>query len=124
MKQLLAIALGGAAGSVLRYAMSTWVYSLAGRGFPHGTLAVNVLGSLAMGFLFVLFFDRLTESAVLRAGVLIGALGGFTTFSTFSIETFNLMEQGAYLKAGINMAASVVLCVGATWIGVMLGRQV
>lgn len=124
MKQLLAIALGGAAGSVLRYAMSTWVYSLAGRGFPYGTLAVNVFGCLAMGFLFVLFFDRLTESAVLRAGVLIGALGGFTTFSTFSIETFNLMEQGAYLKAGINMVASVILCVGATWIGVMLGRQV
>jgi fluoride exporter len=124
VKQLLAIALGGAAGSVLRYVMSTWIYTLVGRGFPYGTLAVNVLGCLVMGFLFVFFFDRLTESAVLRAGILIGVLGGFTTFSTFSIETFNLFEQGAYLKAGANMAASVVLCVGATWIGVVLGRQI
>jgi len=124
MNQLLAIAAGGAVGSVLRFLMSTWVHSFAGRGFPYGTLTVNVLGSLVMGFLFVLFLDRLTDNAVLRAGILIGALGGFTTFSSFSIETFNLIEQGAVLKALLNMAGSLVLCVGATWIGVILGRQV
>jgi fluoride exporter len=124
MNQLLAIAAGGAVGSVLRFLTSTWVHSFAGRGFPYGTLTVNVLGSLAMGFLFVLFLDRLTDNAVLRAGILIGALGGFTTFSSFSIETFNLIEQGAVLKAVLNMAGSLVLCVGATWIGVILGRQV
>ena len=124
MNQVLAIAAGGAVGSVLRFWMSTWVHALAGRGFPYGTLTVNVLGSLVMGFLFVLFLDRLTDNAVLRAGVLIGALGGFTTFSSFSIETFNLIEQGAVLKAVLNMAGSLVLCVGATWIGVILGRQV
>ena len=124
MNQVLAIAAGGAVGSVLRFWMSTWVHTLAGRGFPYGTLTVNVLGSLVMGFLFVLFLDRLTDNAVLRAGVLIGALGGFTTFSSFSIETFNLIEQGAVLKAVLNMAGSLVLCVGATWIGVILGRQV
>jgi len=124
MIQLLAIAAGGAVGSVLRFLMSTWVHSFAGRGFPYGTLTVNVLGSLVMGFLFVLFLDRLTDNAVLRAGILIGALGGFTTFSSFSIETFNLIEQGAVLKALLNMAGSLVLCVGATWIGVILGRQV
>jgi CrcB protein len=124
MNQLLAIAAGGAVGSVLRFLMSTWVHSFAGRGFPYGTMTVNVLGSLVMGFLFVLFLDRLTDNAVLRAGILIGALGGFTTFSSFSIETFNLIEQGAVLKALLNMAGSLVLCVGATWIGVILGRQV
>jgi CrcB protein len=124
MNQLLAIAAGGAVGSVLRFLMSTWVHSFAGRGFPYGTLTVNVLGSLVMGFLFVLFLDRLTDNAVLRAGILIGALGGFTTFSSFSIETFNLFEQGAVLKALLNMAGSLVLCVGATWIGVIIGRQV
>ncbi len=124
MNQVLAIAAGGAVGSVLRFWISIWVHSLAGRGFPYGTLTVNVLGSLAMGFLFVLFLDRLTDNAVLRAGILIGALGGFTTFSSFSIETFNLIEQGAVLKAVLNMAGSLVLCVGATWIGVILGRQV
>lgn len=123
MKQLFAIAAGGALGSVLRYGLSTWVHSFAGRGFPYGTLAVNVLGCLAMGFLFVLLVERMGENAVLRAGLLIGVLGGFTTFSAFSIETFNLIEQGAVAKAAGNMAASLLLCVGATWAGVNLARQ-
>ncbi|HSD96222.1 MAG TPA: fluoride efflux transporter CrcB [Sulfuricaulis sp.] len=124
MNQVLAIAAGGAVGSVLRFWMSTWVHSFAGRSFPYGTLTVNVLGCLAMGFLFVLFVDRLSDNAVLRAGVLIGVLGGFTTFSSFSIETFNLIEQGAWFKAAANMASSLLLCIGATWVGVILGRQV
>jgi CrcB protein len=124
MNQVLAIAAGGAVGSVLRFWMSTWVHSFAGRSFPYGTLTVNVLGCLAMGFLFVLFVDRLSDNAVLRAGILIGVLGGFTTFSSFSIETLNLIEQGAWLKAVANMTGSLLLCVGATWVGVILGRQV
>ena len=123
MKQLFAIAAGGALGSVLRYGLSTWVHSFAGRGFPYGTLAVNVLGCLAMGFLFVLLVERMGENSVLRAGLLIGVLGGFTTFSAFSIETFSLIEQGALVKATGNMAASLVLCIGATWLGVILARQ-
>jgi len=124
MSQVIAIAVGGAFGSVLRYGLSTWVHTLAGRGFPYGTLAVNVLGCLAMGFLFVLLVERMGESVLWRAGLLIGVLGGFTTFSTFSIETFNLIEQGAMAKAAANMAASLVLCVGATWLGVILARQI
>jgi len=123
MNQVVAIAAGGALGSVLRYWMSTWVHGLMGRGFPYGTLAVNVLGCLAMGFLFVLFVERMGESALLRAGVLIGVIGGFTTFSSFSIETFNLIEQGAVLKAAANTAASLFVCLGATWLGVILARQ-
>lgn len=123
VKQIFAIAAGGALGSVLRYELSNWVHGLAGRGFPYGTLAVNVLGCLAMGFLFVLLVERMGENAVLRAGLLIGVLGGFTTFSTFTIETFNLIEQGAVAKAAGNMAASLILCVGATWAGVNLARQ-
>ncbi len=124
MNQVLAIAAGGAVGSVLRFWMSTWVHSFAGRSFPYGTLTVNVLGCLAMGFLFVLFLDRLSDNNVLRAGILIGVLGGFTTFSSFSIETFNLIEQGAWLRAVVNVTGSLLLCVGATWVGVILGRQV
>jgi len=123
MSQVIAIAVGGAFGSVLRYGLSTWVHTLVGRGFPYGTLAVNVLGCLAMGFLFVLLVERMGESVLWRAGLLIGVLGGFTTFSTFSIETFNLIEQGAMAKAAANMAASLVLCVGATWLGVIIARQ-
>lgn len=124
MSQVIAIAAGGALGSVLRYWLSTWVYALAGRGFPYGTLAVNVLGCLLMGVLFVLLVERMGESALLRAGLLIGVLGGFTTFSTFSIETFNLIEQGAWVRALANSVASLVLCIGATWIGVILARQI
>jgi CrcB protein len=123
MRQLLAIAAGGAAGSLLRFWMSNWVHTYADRSFPYGTLAVNVLGCLLTGFLFVLFVDRLSDNPVLRAGILIGVLGGFTTFSSFSIETFNLIEQGAWVRAAANMGVSLVLCVGATWIGVILGRQ-
>ena len=123
MSQVIAIAIGGAFGSVLRYGLSTWVHTLVGRGFPYGTLAVNVLGCLAMGFLFVLLVERMGESALWRAGLLIGVLGGFTTFSSFSIETFNLIEQGSLVKAAGNMAASLFLCLGATWLGVLLARQ-
>ena len=124
MSQMLAIAAGGALGSVLRYAMSTWIYTLTGRGFPYGTLVVNVLGCLAMGALFVLLVERMGESTLWRAGLLIGLLGGFTTFSTFSIETFNLIEQGAMVKAAGNMTVSLFLCVGATWLGVLLARHI
>lgn len=124
MRQVLAIAAGGAVGSLLRFWMSNWVHSFADRSFPYGTLVVNVLGCLLMGFLFVLFIDRLSDNPILRAGILIGVLGGFTTFSAFSIETLNLIEQGAWTKAAANMSGSLLLCVGATWIGVLLGRQV
>ncbi len=124
MNQVLAIAAGGAMGSVLRFWMTNWVHTFAGRSFPYGTLVVNVLGCLLMGILFVFFLERLSDNAVLRAGILVGVLGGFTTFSAFSIETLNLVEQGAYLKATANALLSVVLCIGATWTGVVLGRQI
>ena len=124
MNQLLVIAIGGAAGSVLRFLVSTWVYTLFGRSFPYGTMAVNVTGSLAMGFLFVLLTDRFGNDSLLRAGILIGVLGGYTTFSSFSIETFNLIDDGESLKALLNMAGSLALCIGSTWIGVLLGRIV
>src|SRR3990172_2069044 len=123
MTQALAVAVGGALGSLLRFWMSTGIYALLGRGFPYGTLAVNVLGCLLMGFLFVLFLDRFSTNGVLRAGMLIGVLGGFTTFSAFSMETINLIEEGAQLKAVLNIFLNVLACLGATWLGVLVGRQ-
>lgn len=123
LNHLLAVAAGGAIGSVLRFGLSNWVQTLAGRGFPYGTLVVNVTGCLAMGFLFILFIDRLSDNTLWRAGLLIGVLGGFTTFSSFSIETFNLIEQGEWFRAVGNVLASVLLCLAATWIGALMARS-
>ena len=123
LSQFLLIALGGALGAVLRFAGSNAVYSWLGRDFPYGTLMVNVLGSFLMGFLAILFIERLESAPELRAFFLIGLLGAFTTFSTFSMETFYLIEQGQVVKAGMNMLLSVVLCVIAVTIGVFLGRE-
>lgn len=124
MNQILAIAAGGAAGAVLRFWVSTGVYGWLGRGFPYGTLVVNVFGSLLMGLLAVLLIERLSLGPEWRAAILIGLLGGFTTFSTFSLETLNLIEAGAHGKAMLNAALSLVLCVAAAWAGVIAGRQI
>lgn len=123
MLQLTAIAVGGAAGALLRFAMSNGVYKILGRDFPYGTLAVNVLGSLLIGILFILLIEKLAVAAEWRAGLIVGLLGAFTTFSTFSLETFTLLEDGAFVKAGLYVLLSVVLCLLATWLGISLGRQ-
>ncbi len=123
MNQVLAIAGGGALGALLRYWASTGVYALTGRAFPYGTLFVNVLGSLLIGFLAVWLLERTSGGVTLRAFLLVGVLGSFTTFSTFSLETLNLIESGQLGRAVTNMFASVVVCIGAAALGVMLARQ-
>ena len=124
MNQVIAIASGGAIGAVLRYWVSSGVYTLIGRGFPYGTLVVNVLGSLIMGFLYIWLLERMPGGVAVRAFLLIGLLGAFTTFSTFSVETLNLMEAGQIAKAVLNTLLSVVLCVAAAALGIMLARQI
>ncbi len=123
MNQVLAIAGGGALGALLRYWASTGVYALTGRAFPYGTLFVNVLGSLLIGFLYVWLLERMSGGVALRAFLLIGVLGSFTTFSTFSLETLNLIEAGQPGRAAMNMLVSVVICVAAAALGVQLARQ-
>jgi len=107
----------------MRFWVSSGIYALTGRAFPWGTLIVNVVGSLLMGFLYILLLERLTVGPEIRAILLIGFLGAFTTFSTFSIETLNLIEQADYFKAVMNMLVSVIACVAAAWAGVLLARQ-
>ena len=123
MKALIFIAAGGAFGAVLRYGASVGVYSLLGRGFPYGTLFVNVSGSLLMGVLSVIMLERFDIDPEWRAAVLVGVLGSFTTFSTFSIETLNLLEQGEVMRAMANIVLSVFVCLFAVWFGVLIGRQ-
>jgi len=123
MKTLFFIACGGACGAVLRYAASLGVYSVLGRGFPYGTLFVNVTGSLLMGFLSIVMLERFNVGPEWRAAILVGVLGSFTTFSAFSIETLNLFEQGDMVRALANIMLSVIVCLVAVWLGVSLGRQ-
>lgn len=123
MNQILAIAAGGAIGALMRFWVSSGIYTLLGRDFPYGTLAVNLLGSLIMGFLSILMLERLT-SVEWRTAILIGFLGAFTTFSTFSLETLNLLNAGETHKALLNIFLSVTLCLIATWIGMVAARQI
>lgn len=123
MKQILAIAVGGSLGALLRYGVANGVHAVLGRGFPYGTLVVNVSGCLAMGVLYVLLVERLALSPEWRAALLIGVLGAFTTFSSFSMETFTLFEEGEWMKALMNVVLSVSLCLAAVWLGVLAGRR-
>lgn len=123
MKQILAIAAGGSIGAVLRYGTANAVHMFMSRDFPYGTLLINVSGSLIMGLLYVLLVERLALGPEWRAAILIGVLGGYTTFSSFSIETLLLFEQGEQFKAMMNVLLSVSLCLLAVWLGVVAGRR-
>jgi len=123
VEQLTAIAAGGALGAVLRYWTSTAVHSRLGSAFPYGTLTVNILGSLLMGFLYIWLTDRLASGPAVRAFLVIGLLGAFTTFSTFSMETLNLVESGHPGKALANALISVGVCFVAAAAGVFAARQ-
>jgi CrcB protein len=124
LKTLLFIAMGGSIGAVMRYGASLGVASIMGRGFPYGTLFVNVTGSLLIGLLSVLMLERFNIGPEWRAAVMVGVLGSFTTFSTFSLETLNMLEQGELFSAISNVLLSVVVCLIAVWLGVVLGRQI
>jgi CrcB protein len=113
---LFLIALGGAAGSVLRYLLGGRVQHFAPHGFPVGTLTVNVLGCLLIGILARLFLNT-QPAGEWRALLVVGFCGGFTTFSTFSIETVGLIEGGEYARAATYIAGSVLLCIMATFAG-------
>ncbi len=123
MNQLISIALGGALGAVIRFLMSAGLYQWLGRGFPYGTLAVNLVGSFLIGLLTeALILQRIAIAVEYRAAILVGFIGAFTTFSTFSLETIYLLEQGNLVKAGLNVLLSVLGCLIAVWMGLLLGR--
>lgn len=120
----LLVGAGGAAGALTRYLLANVSYARLDHGFPYGTLAVNLLGSLLIGFLYFWLINRFSVDAELRALLIVGFLGAFTTFSAFSIETLILMEQGAWLKTATYIILSVVGCVTAAGAGMLLARLV
>jgi CrcB protein len=120
---LFAIAAGGALGALGRYGVTQGVHSVLGRGFPYGTLTANILGSLAIGILYVYLIERLDASPEMRGFLIVGFLGAFTTFSSFSLETINMMAQGETVRAFVNILLSVLLCIAATWTGIIMTRQ-
>lgn len=123
MPALLQIALGGALGAVLRFATVAFSQRVLGAEFPWGTLAVNVLGSFAMGAVFVLVLDRGDAGLQRYAPLLMpGLLGGFTTFSAFSLETFQLIDRGRTLAAAAYVGGSVALGLAALVAGVWAAR--
>ncbi len=113
------VALGGALGSMARYGCAGLAARWAGVSFPWGTLFVNVVGSLTIGFIATLISTdgRLLVSPDTRAFVLVGMLGGFTTFSSFSLETLNLARDGEWLWAAANAIGTLALCLTAVWLG-------
>ena len=125
MGKLLLAGVGGFLGSVLRYSVSGFVQGLSRSiDFPYGTLAVNLLGCFAIGFLSQLAETRGIFTAETRTLVFIGVLGGFTTFSAFGNETINLWREGESLLAAGNVAAHLVLCLGAVWISRAMAYQI
>lgn len=123
MSELLLIALGGALGAISRYLSSKGIHQLLGTDFPYGTLVVNVLGSFIVGLLMIVFIERFNINPLWRGFFIVGFLGAFTTFSSFSYETLSLFESGLLVSAGLNVLLNVILCLAAVFAGVMLGRS-
>ncbi len=118
MAQTLLVAFGGALGSVARYWVSVWALPVS-RSLPWGTIGINVLGSFAIGFFGTLTLagGRYPASDAARLFVMVGVCGGFTTFSSFSLQNLDLLRGGAPGRAMVNIAASVLLCLGAVALG-------
>ena len=123
-KLLLSIAAGGAIGAVGRFVLMSHIGRLLGSGFPFATLAVNVLGAFLLGMLVEIMALAWSPGEEVRAFLVVGVLGGFTTFSLFSMDLFNLISTGANFQAGLYMGASVMLCVVGFYVGLTVFRQI
>lgn len=122
MLKYVLIGAGGFLGSVLRYWTSVNIYKIFGEKFPYGTFAVNVLGCLLIGFIAEISENRFLISPEVRIFLLIGFLGGYTTFSTFGYETFVLLQDKDYLTAFTNIFLSVIVCLASVWIGTIIAK--
>lgn len=116
----LLVALGGACGASLRFFCYEMTHLLLGRGFPYATLLVNVLGSFVMGLLYAAIQQEYVIIIPWRTFIGIGFLGAFTTFSTFSLDTLLMLQQGDWVKAGLNIILNVFVCLFIAWVGMSL----
>ena len=123
MLTYLAVAFGGAVGACLRYACNELALNVLGKSFPFGTLLVNILGSFVLGWLYALISSGAIAVAPWRALITIGLIGAFTTFSTFSLDTVLLLQQGDWQKAIANVLLNVLLCLTLAWLGLKLGSM-
>lgn len=121
---LLAIAIGGGLGSVARFVVSREMGNWFGNYLPYGTLTVNVLGSLVLGWLATVLLDRPEISSAVRLGVAVGFLGAFTTFSAFSYESVQLLLNGAVWRAFLNVSVNAIACIGMCYLGMQIARMV
>lgn len=124
MLRILLVGLAGLAGTLCRYWLSGAVSRRYGEAFPAGTLAVNLLGCFAAGLLFHLMQERQAFSETARAAVFVGLLGGFTTFSSYGLQTFTLLREGRAGLAALNVVASNVLGLLLVWVGYAAGKLV
>ena len=120
---LLAIAIGGGLGSIARFVISREMGNWLGNYLPYGTLTVNVAGSLALGWFITIFVNRSELSSVLRLGLTVGFLGAFTTFSTFSFESLQLLLDGAVWRAIFNVVVNAAVCIGMCYLGMQMARM-
>jgi CrcB protein len=121
-QMIIAVGMGGFIGAISRFSLSSGIQRIMGTSFPYGTLSVNVIGSFLIGFL-VLYFEQ-TLSPSQKLFVVTGLLGALTTFSTFSLETVQLLQQNLYIKALSNISLNILLCIFATVLGMMLFRKI
>jgi CrcB protein len=119
---LLLVGAGGFFGAIARYVIDGWVATSTGGGFPWGTLVVNVTGSFVLGVLFAASVERDVLPAAIRAPVLIGFIGAYTTFSTLTLESWRLVQDGSYVAAFANIGGSIVLGMIAVVAGLAIGR--
>ena len=118
----IAVAVGGALGSIARYALSPWIFDISSHKFPYATLAVNVLGSFFMGILFVIIVEKAALPTEMRSLLMIGFIGAFTTFSTFSLDALGLWQNGHIFMSVVYMLATVILCLIAISSAIWLTR--
>lgn len=124
MKIAATIAFFCAGGGLTRYYLSGWIHTLLGRGFPYGTLAVNLIGAYCLGLIMDYSLRGTAIPETLRLGLTVGFMGGLTTFSTFSYETFTLLEEGQLGMAFANVFASVAISLLCTWLGIITVRTI